>query len=512
MAKKVSGQEKVSAASEITRKFKQSPALYIGSVVILVLVTVTFIGGDLLSGGAGGRGGDLTFGYYDNIPISWVPGNMFSQYYENAVRFYQSQGFSLDNFQVAAQVWRQAYEAAVVHSAVLQIMNRSNYSVPERVVNRNVAQLPHFQDNGRFSPALYRQMSDAARANLWRQTQDELTKIMFYRDFFSLLVPNGEINFIADMASPMRSFEMVSFRIDSFPDTEYLSFALDNEELFNTIHLSMISVRTEREARRILDSIRNGTTTFEEAARSQSQDGYADRGGDIGTRYVFELDHDIPNHAARQIVFGMNTGELSDIVNLGDAWAIFRIENRLTAPDFDDASVMDRVRTYVRSFQRGRMEDWAISQARDFILEAQEFGFDNVTRWRNLERNSFGPLPVNFGGIDLFTSLESFSASFSNFGLNAQDVSRNENFWRIAFSTDLNTLSEPMVQGGNVLVFYPIEQIDTEDSFIENIAAMYENHWLDSITEQSLQLYFLNNERMDDRFWDTYFRVFMPSF
>ena len=43
--------EKDSSSSEIIRKFKASPGLYIGSVVILILVVVTFLGGDLLSGG-----------------------------------------------------------------------------------------------------------------------------------------------------------------------------------------------------------------------------------------------------------------------------------------------------------------------------------------------------------------------------------------------------------------------------------------------------------------------------
>ena len=388
-------------------------------------------------------------------------------------------------------------------------MDRSNYTVPDRIVDRNVAQLPQFQDNGRFSSALYRQMPDASRVTLWRQTQDELAKIMFFNDLFGLLIPSEEVNFIANMSSPMRSFEMVSFRVDAFPDSEYISYARNNSELFNTIHLSRISLRNERDARRVLESIRNGAITFEEAARSQSQDDYADRGGDIGSRYVFEIEHEIPNIASRQAVFGMRTGEL-EVFNLGDVWAIFRIENQLTESDFDDASVMDRVRTYVRSFQRGRMEDWAIAQARVFIEEARDIGFDNAARWRNLERESFGPIPINFGSVDLFTSLESFSSSFSGFGLNAPDVSRNENFWRTAFSAEINAPSEPFVQGGNVLVFFPLEQIDTEESFIENTAAMYENHWLSSISRQTLQSYFLNNSRMEDNFWETYFRYFMP--
>jgi hypothetical protein len=507
MAKKIVGQEK---ESEIVKKFRQSPALYIGSVFILVLVVVTFIGGDLLSGGVGNASGDLTFGYYDKAPISWVPGNILSQYYESAMRFYQARGISLDNFQVAAQVWRQAYEAAVLHTAVLQIMKRSNYTVPDRIVDRNVAMLPQFQDNGRFSPALYRMMSESSRTALWRQTQDELTKNRFFIDFSGLLIPQGEIDFIASMSSPTRIFEMVSFKVDDFPESEFRSFALANRDLFNTIHMSSITVGTEREARRILESIRNGVISFEEAARSQSQDNFSDRGGDIGNRYIYELESEIPNNEVRQLIFDLKAGQLTDVININDRWVIYRIENELTAADFDDDAVMDRVRSYVGSFQRGRMEDWAINQARDFISEANESDFGNAARRRNLQRNSFGPVPINFGSSDLFASIETFTSAFSTHNVIAQEVSRNENFWQIAFSTELNSPSEPFVQGNNVLVFLPTEQANAGESVKENIAAMYENQWLDSTIEQTLQLYFMNNPRMDDRFWETYFRFFMP--
>ncbi|MCL2410763.1 MAG: hypothetical protein FWC97_03885, partial [Treponema sp.] len=151
-------QGKDSGTSEISKKFKQSPGLYIGSVVILVLVVVTFLGGDLLQGRTPGHGGDWTFGHYNNVPISFVPGNMFHQYHDQVENWFRGQGHSLDSPHIQAQIWRQAFEMAAVHTAILNIMNRSNYAVPERTVNRIFTQLPHFQHNGLFSPALHNQM------------------------------------------------------------------------------------------------------------------------------------------------------------------------------------------------------------------------------------------------------------------------------------------------------------------------------------------------------------------
>jgi len=502
--------EKESLMAGVGRKFRQSPGLYIGSVTILVLVVVTFVGGDLLSGGrfGGGGGGDLTFGYYDKAPISWVPGNTFSQTVDSYLNYYRSQGMDTSDFRFDSQIWRQAYEMTVVQTAVLQIMKRSNYFIPDSTVDRNVLQLPQFQDNGRFSHALYRQMSDSNRSSLWRQTQDRLKTNAYFTDLFNTVISPSEADFIAGMASNTRNFDMVAFNVDDYPAEAYLSFARENAELFNSIHLSRISINSEREAKKILDSIIDGTILFEDAARAQSQDNYADRGGDMGIRCNYELEYEIPDEADRKAIFSLEKGALSGIINNEGEWSFYRVEEEFTEADFEDDAVMDNVGSYVRNFRRGLMEDWAIAQAEAFVEEAKTYGFDNAARQRFLQKQSFGPLPINYGGLDIFASLESFSIE----GLTSQELSsiaRNESFWRTAFSSGLNIPTEPLVQGDNVLVFLPIEQSNADEESIENISSMYSSYWLNEKTEQSLNLYFLNHAKMKDNFWDVYYRVFM---
>jgi len=508
--KKASGQEKESSLTSIKQKFKQSPALYIGSVFILVLVTVTFVLGDALSGGVGSRSTEFTFGYYDKAPINWVAGNMFSQYYNNAYRRAQSQGYDPNDSWISYQVWRQAYEAAVVHTALMQIMKRSNYIVPERTVDRNVAQLPQFQDNGRFSRVLYNQMQDSERRLLWRQTNDELTKLMYFNDYFNMMISKPEADFIASMGAVTRTFDMVSFNIDDYPDIEFINFAQDNLELFGKIHLSKITVNNEREAKRILESIRDGTTTFEEAARSQSQDNLKDMGGDMGSHYFYALNMEIPDIADRRTVVNLSQGEISEVIKVADNFVIFRIEENLIEADLNDYTILEGVRYYIRNYERGRMEDWALTHAREFVTEAKESNFTSVALSRNLAIESFGPLPVNYGGVELFTSLESFSISIFN-SQELGTLALNENFWKIAFSAELNTPSEPMVQGKYVLVFLPTEEIKADEESLEGIASMYKSFWLNGseeypgVTQQSIQFYFLNNkEKMVDNFRDAY--------
>jgi hypothetical protein len=507
--KKAPVTEKDSVSMEIAKKFKQNPGVYIGSVVILVLVVVTFIGGDFLSGGRryAGKSSDLTFGYYDKVPISWIPGNILSQYYERSFNNFRAQGYDPNDRWINYYVWKRAYEGAVVHTAILQMMKKSGYTVSEKAVDRAVVQLSQFQDNGRFSMALYNRMSDSNRLALWRQTQEEIAKNLFFSDFFTLLIPQSEAKFIANMSSPTRTFDFVSFNVDDYPESKYISYAMENSKLFDSIHLSKITISgSEREANKVFSSIKDGTTTFEDAARAQSKDSYADRGGDIGIRFCYEIYSEISNQADREMIYSLGRGELSHIITNDDGWTFFRVEEALTQADFEDFSVMETVRNYVRSNERGRMEDWAIEQAKEFISESEESGYIDAARWRNLERNSFGPIPLNYGGIDLFTALESLTVQ----GLNEQDLqslSKNENFWKTTFSTPVNTPCQPLVQGSNVFVFVATEEIEVEEYSIESIESMYSTQFLQYISDQSLQKYFMSNEKITDHFDDIYFNV-----
>ncbi|MCL2443438.1 MAG: SurA N-terminal domain-containing protein [Treponema sp.] len=505
--KKALVQGKDSSSSEIAKKFKQRPLLYIGSVVILVLIIITFIGGDFISGGGfGGQGGDWVFGHYDKIPIEWIPGNTFNIFYDNVKFRYQSQGFDVNNNRwIEYYLFKEAYDSLVIHTAVLQMLKKSKYTVPEKKVDREVAQHPRFLDsNGIFSKTLYRQMPESQRLNIWRQRQEELAKQMFFDDLFAIHVPKSEADFFARMALPMRGFEMVAFNVDDYPESESLAFALENPRLFSSMHVSRITGPSESETRRILASIKNGTVTFEEAARNQQHDQYADRGGNIGVRYFFEFEQEIPNSADREKLYSLRRGELSEVISTVNGWAFYRIEGDIVQADFEDEIIMDRVRSYIGSFERGRMEDWAIEQAREFNTVVNEFGFAEAAYIRNMERQNIEPFPVNYGSVDLFKALAIPGA----FGQDVSELARNENFWKTAFSTELNTPCEPVVQGSYVYVFFPVEQIEEDEFSLDSIASNYSDFWLESETWRMIPSYFLKHEKMKDNFEETYSRIF----
>ncbi|MDR3146341.1 MAG: SurA N-terminal domain-containing protein [Treponema sp.] len=514
------------AQSEFVRKFKTNPFVFIGTIVILIIVIVAFVLVPAIVPQAGLGDTDLTFGYYNKIPINYVPGNYFAQIQESIARYMQSSLDASNAQYIYYQVWRGAFDETVVHTGIMDEMKRAGYTAPADLVDRRVAALPQFLENGRFSSALYRQMDNTARMTLWREVQDSIAEEHYKSDMSGLRVSSKEVSFIAAMASPERRFEMVSFPLSGYPDSEIIAYVNANPDSFRQVHLSSVTITSgEREARQVRTSVEDGTLSFEDAAKNQSRDGYAEKGGDMGLRLAYELSTEIPDAAEREGVLGLSTtGALSPLVKVPAGWAFYRCEAPPVPVDTSDQTTLSKIRYYMNDFERGRIEDWLIGEAEQFIalvqseqgriedrlreqteeLVAMESGFTVAAAERSLEVRNFGPLPLNYGGTDLFTTLGSFSVSELGY------ADSNENFWRIAFSTPLGSPSVPFVVGNSVLVLYPAEEKTAEEGTVESIESAYGSYWTSYNAERSIRSYFLSSPKFEDRFMDTFMRIFNP--
>jgi hypothetical protein len=501
--KKPPAQEEGSAKSEFIRRFKANPFIFIGTIVILIIVIIAFVLVPAIVPNEGMNRTDLTFGSYNKTPINYVPGEYFAQVQENLARYQQS-SINEGNYQIMSyQIWRAAFEETVVHTGILEEMKAAGYTPPAGIVDREVARLPMFQENGRFSAARYEEYDNNSRLAIWRQTRESIAEDYYKADITGLLKPAREGAFISRMASPQRTFDMAFFAIDDYPDSEVTAYVNENPDLFRVTHFSKITLTSsEREARQILDSVKAGTATFEDAARTHSQDSYAEKGGDMGVKLAYELTAEAPAAEDREKILALGKDDYSDIVKVDSGWAFFRVEDAPYAADTEDSTILEKVRSYIREFERGRMEDRAIEKAEEFTAQVAESGFDGAVIERSLEKRHFGPIPVNYGEVDLFTPLSSFDVG------ELSGAAADENFWRTAFSTPLNTPSAPLVLGNNVLVVFPLEESDTDESVSQNIESLLSAYWLSYDAEQTIRSFFLNNEKLEDRFFETYLRYF----
>jgi hypothetical protein len=501
--KKIPEKEDESSTAEFIRRFKAKPFIFIGTFLVLILIIIAFVFLPAIVPSYG-QSIDLNFGSYNKIPINYVDGNYFYQVQQNLARQYQSSIDTVNYQETLYYIWRGAFEAAVVNTAILDEMKRAGYVTPNDVVDTQMALLSDFQENGRFSVNKYRAMDNNTRMSIWRQIRDSIAVNYYTSDLTNLLVPASETAFISAMGSPERSFDMVSFSIYAYPDSEIEAYVRAFPDMFRIAHLSRITVySSEREARQILNSIQSGTDTFENAARNMSRDTYADNSGDMGNRMIFDLAAEIPSIQLDGLLT-LPRGSLSDVIRLSnDSYAIFRVEETTRQADIQDYATMDKIRNYMMTYQRGRIEDWLVSEAEVFVEHARAVGFDSAIADYEISKGTFGPLPLNYGNTSLFSSVSGTGISALYDEFSRTNAGTNDRFWQAAFTTPLLTPTVPIVIGTNVVVLYPYEESQA-DEYNTSLIQMYYSYWLSNAAEADIQYYFMSNPKLDDHFWDIF--------
>ena len=139
------------------------------------------------------------------------------------------------------------------------------------------------------------------------------------------------------------------------------------------------------------------------------------------------------------------------------------------------------------------MEDWLIGEADAFVAQARTMGFREAADEAGLLVQSFGPVPINYGDTALFASVMTTGIVELN------QAGSNTFFWNLAFNTPLNSVSNPLVLGNDVIVLFPLEEIRMDEFELELVEA-YFPEWTNSGFNTMLRNYFLNNVRLDDRF------------
>ena len=520
MAKAKNTNTEESGFSEIASRFKAHPFLFGGTVVVLVIVIIAFVFVPTLPSIQQGDEG-VVFGYYNGKPITQ------NRYFWQVLRetAYMA-GFDLQsdynmNSGAAYQVWYQAFIRTMMHMALLDEMARTGYTAPEEEINRLVAANPEFMEDGRFSVVKYRNYSKTELAALWKATAEGFITEKYTRDFIGLKVPSGEKSFIGAMAFPERTFQMVSIPRSAYPDSELSAFAASRPEPFMTIHLSRITMAGEKEARQLLDSVRGGKTSFEDAARNHSTDFDKDKGGDMGLRMAYEMYTYLQEEADRASVASLRKGEFSPLLKApNNSWIFFRAEETPYRADLSQEENLAKVRSYMNQFEGGRLENWLVARMEELAAGAKERDMGllafieslkekegEAARFAALESvntGTFGPVNLNYGnmggsradqGIMLFTHTLNIEA---NPELSA--AISNEIFWRNIFFTPLNASSAPFTLGDAIAVLTPVEETAEDEASSANIANFYTWGWMYNSIQMDINSAFMASAKFENNF------------
>ena len=533
-AKKKNLAEQESGFSELAKRFKEHPFIFTGTIILLVFIIIAFVFVPTLPSFQQDKEG-LVFGYYNGKAIT--QNSYFNSVLQETASMmnFDLQGDYGINSTVAMQVWYQAFVRTFIHMATLDEMKKTGYVVPSREIDRLVASRPEFQEDGLFSSVKYNSIGKSRQQALWRNTEEEFITNKFLNDFMGLKISNAEKDFIGAMAYPERTFDLVSLPRSSYPDSELIAFAAANQGLFKNIHLSRITMNSEKEARQLLESIQNGKIAFEDAARNHSTDYDKDKGGDMGRLMAYEIFTEILEESDRDEVTSLRSGGISSLLKApNDSWIFFRAEENPYTADMTQEDALYKVRSYMERFEGGRIENWlvsiieemtAASRQQDMLLSEyiaslqEQLNDESPIRLRALADatlNSVGPISLNYNnmggtmserGLQLFTNTLS-----SELHPELSGAASNEVFWRNAFLTPLNTPSSPFTLGYSIIVLTPTEENHGDDESILNIANFYQWGFMYNAIGADVNGAFMESSNFENNFYEVFMPILFSSF
>ncbi|MFP4431862.1 MAG: SurA N-terminal domain-containing protein [Spirochaetaceae bacterium] len=482
---------------------RMRPALYIFSVVILVIVVVTFVGAPVVSGTASQT--SLTFGRYGNREITYAPGNYFARQYETiAAQFDRDAGS--DNLEAELRlIWRQAFNQAMLHAAIMEEAEASGLSVSESAVDEMLAQDPQFQVDGVFSPERYRRTSSQERFSLRNFYRETLIHQKYLDDMLTGGQFSGEeIAFLKSMGSPERQFRGATLAFADFPASEVVAYGEENREIFRRANLSVITVGDQDEAERILLQIEDRSSSFEELARAHSADRFAEQGGDAGWVYVYQLSRDFEGDDAVEEILSLETGEVSPVMEGINGWVIYRLDDGPLEIDLETQEGVATVRQYMNAFERGVIEDYLLAAMQSFREVAGTGSFASAAGEIGADVFTTDFFPVNYGNLPYYPQVSSPDTEILD------DAAFRQSFLEEAFSIDEGDLSEPVVLRDNVVVLQLLEEREAEEDSMGFLDSFYP-FLLQQFRSEDLQRRIIDPDLVEDNFNQAFNRYILGS-
>lgn len=486
--------------------------VYVGSVIILIISVLTFVvfgvGTEVFTALFANNDKIPSFGSYDGKKIEYVAGSEFAQNAANLAQTYRNQGYEI-NSQSEYYIFSQAFNQTLLHMACTAAVDKSGYEVPDSAINRRL--LPYFYDEtGKYSPRLYNQIDEATKKNMRDSIKDELFYARYTDDLlgsinklkdtslYGLKSSAKEEEFLSGMGTTKRSFNMISFSTSDFPREEAKKFAESHQDLFAKYDISAITVDEEKDAKALLKDLQSGKITFDDALIEKSQKYYSDNDGKLASPYYYQIKDMLQNEEDVAVVTAIANGELSDVIETGRGWSIFRNDGASSAADLEDETVLDTVVSYMKANETGYIENYYAEIGKNFKSDASINGFEAACEKYGVELKQVPAFPLNYGNSDMFETVPTNSVS------ELSNASGNENFFKTAFALDMNEISDPIVLGVNVVVLQ-LTGIQHDQPSEENTVKTK----IETIEQNSVLATLVESDKVENNFTEVFFRNLM---
>ncbi len=480
--------------------------LYGGAVFILLLSVVTFVAIPT-AGGSGAKQNTITFGKWNGAPIEYVQDSFFIRQVQVISDQMKSQGQEINQYTYYS-VMQSAFNSAVVRLAILGELRDAGYKIPQSSIDK--ALVPYYQDaNGRYSSKIYSETAESIRASRRNTMTEDLTAQRFIDDVFGdsngnygLKTATGETELIKKMAGPERTFNYAAFSTSTYPETETVAWGKEHADLFTKHDLSVITVETEAAAKKVAASLAKNEISFDDAVTTYSTRVGTDAAGKLTKSFRVDLNKAFTDAKDLDTVLTLAPGSVSGIVKADKNWAIVKCDSEAKAADFSDPAVISAAASYINENERGRVEDYFVSKAKDFAAKANAEGLDAACKAFGVEKKTTTPFGINYGDVNILSPVPTEAYP------ELSGAPTNETFFKTAFSLAANKVSDPVLLGSNVVVLQLAEEQAIDSQFSGMIPQFYD-YFSRSWAQASLTSGFLKSDKLENNFLATYLKYFL---
>ena len=501
---------------------KKNTAYTIGSLIVLLICAFCFVVLPAFTGSEGQQNKLPPFGKYNKREIAYEQDSDFYNYVSQYGQMFQAYGQQL-NEQTYYTVFKYAFDATVRKYAYEDAVNKSGYVVPQAAVNRNM--VPFFTDeNGNYSSKLYKQTDPKTVENLRKSIQSGLVASRYSDDLFGseedivgsealygLKESDAELDFLKSYNANKRGFQMALFNTSDYPEEEKLKFAKENQAKFNKYDISIVTVEDKAKAQTVLKRINNNEITFEDAISEYSLNYFTNSEGKVTSAYQYQIENLLVNKDDLAILTDLAVDSVTDVIETSNSFSIFKKNGETKTPDFEIDEYKDLVSTYLRNYEKTRIEDYFTAKANDFIAQAAKSDFDSACTSMNIKNVEIPAFPLNYGSVAIADSLNT-----SIEGLSSADT--NEKFLETAFNLKMNEMSEPMVLNGYVAVIKytsdgneakaaDTNDEETDNTEDDNTADVLSN--ISDLDQSSANSYIRSGDKLENNFAEVYFSNMM---
>ncbi|MFC1238169.1 peptidyl-prolyl cis-trans isomerase [Treponema vincentii] len=451
--------------------------LAIGSIIILVFSVITFVFIPA-AGGQAGSNAKTMLGKWKNKRLDYTADGLFLREYRQLRSSAEMRGYLRSDNKaqqefMERQIMRTAFNASMIQLAAQEEALNAGFYLPNKNINR--ALISFYTDStGAYSEKLYNETSEQQRLAYRRQVIDYLTAQRYiednfgtYDNIFGLKTSSAETAFVQKMAEKERIFNYVVFEESQFPQEKIREYGEEHADLFAEHNLLMLTFTSQEDANKTAQALEKGEITFEDAVITNSTKVGTDSNGKLLSPYRTTVNRTFPESKDLDTVLKLGVDEVSPVVKTSYGYAIVKCTAPVTAADFTLTETQNRVFSYMKSNERGIIEDYLEQKAKTFAEAAKIGGFAHEASVNDLVVQTSNPITLNYGNAAILPQISAQSDSFFAAGI------RNENFYKKAFALKTAEISEPILLGSNVLVLQLEEEKTGSEETQNDIATSY---------------------------------------